>query len=106
MWNLFFIAFALLFLVTNSQMVSYEGFKVFRVEFPTEESFKILSAIPDISFWAEDHVSGHADIMISPSDLEKTIEKLTSNELEYSVMVENVEDLIKLEKVIVISITK
>ena len=36
--------------------VSYEGFKVFRVELPTKSSYEVLSATPDIHFWREGRI--------------------------------------------------
>ena len=36
--------------------ISYEGFKVFRVELPTKSSLEVLSATPDIHFWREGRI--------------------------------------------------
>ena len=81
--------------IAEKPVVSYEGYKVFRVETPTKDSYDTLAVIPDISFWKEGRIGGHADVMVAPNHLKKFILK----NLKYSVMVENVGDLIRLEQV-------
>ena len=71
----------------------------FRVETPTRASYDTLAATSDISFWNEGRIGGHADVMVAPNHLKKSAEQFILKNLKYSVMVENVGDLIRLEQV-------
>ena len=71
----------------------------FRVETPTKASYDTLAATSDISFWNEGRIGGHADVMVAPNHLKKSAEQFILKNLKYSVMVENVGDLIRLEQV-------
>ena len=70
-----------------------------RVETPTKASYDTLAATSDISFWNEGRIGGHADVMVAPNHLKKSAEQFILKNLKYSVMVENVGDLIRLEQV-------
>ena len=70
-----------------------------RVETPTKASYDTLAATSDISFWNEGRIGGHADVMVAPNHLKKSTEQFILKNLKYSVMVENVGDLIRLEQV-------
>ena len=86
--------------IAEKPVVSYyEGYKVFRVEIPTKASYDTLAATPGISFWKEGRIGGHADVMVAPNHLKKSAEQFILKNLKYSVMVENVGDLIRLEQV-------
>ena len=85
--------------LVSKPLVSYEGFKVLRVDVPNKGSFEALLATPDIQFWNEGHVGGHADVMVSQTHLKKAEIQFILKNLKYSVMIENVQDLIRLEKV-------
>jgi len=85
--------------IAENPVVSYEGYKVFRVETPTKASYDTLAATSDISFWNEGRIGGHADVMVAPNHLKKSAEQFILKNLKYSVMVENVGDLIRLEQI-------
>ena len=93
------IAFAASKSVKDPQ-ISYEGYKVLRVEVPTKTDFKALASFSDIHFWNEGRVGGHADVMVGPGHLKRAEVQLILKNLKYSIMIENVADLIRLEKVI------
>ena len=85
--------------IAENPVVFHEGYKVFRIETPTKDSYDTLAVIPDISFWKEGRIGGHADVMVAPNHLKKSTEQFILKNLKYSVMVENVGDLIRLEQV-------
>lgn len=85
--------------VIQDGVTSYEGFKVLRVEVPEKKDYEGLEALEYISFWNDARVGGHADVMVKPDDVVKLNTDLTAKNLKFSVMIENVADLIKLEKV-------
>ena len=78
---------------------SYENYKVFRVETPTRKTFDTLSAISGLHFWNEGRAGGHADVMVAPAHLAYIQNQFEHFNFKYSIMVENVGDLIKIEKV-------
>ena len=78
---------------------SYENYKVFRVDVPSQETFDLLSSFSAIHFWNEGRVGSHADVMVAPQNLAEVEYKLKRYNFEFNIMVENVGDLIRLEKV-------
>ncbi len=78
---------------------SFEGYKVLRVEIPSRESFDLLASLENVDFWREGRIGDSSDIMTSPIDLAKVTSFLDSNNFAFSVMIENIQDLIKLEQV-------
>ena len=98
------VAFAASKSVKDPQ-ISYEGYKVLRVEVPTKTDFEALASLPDIHFWNEGRRGGHSDVMVGPGHLKKAEVQLILKNLKYSVMIENVADLIRLEKVIKAHVT-
>ena len=84
---------------TKDPQISYEGYKVLRVEVPTKTDFEALSSLPDLHFWNEGRVGGHADVMVGPGHLKRAEVQLILKNLKYSVMIENVADLMRLEQV-------
>lgn len=85
--------------IIQDKVISYDGFKVLRVEVPEKADFEALENINYISFWNDGKVGGHADVMVKPDDLARMEADLYAKNLKFSVMIENVADLIKLEKV-------
>ena len=79
--------------------ISYEGYKVLRVEVPSKTDFEALASLTDIHFWNQGRIGGHADVMVGPDHLKRAEVQLILKNLKYSIMIENVADLIRLEKV-------
>lgn len=79
----------------------YDGFKVFRVNIPNVAAVNVINNdLKDyVDIWAEPRIGHHSDIMVSPSDLAVVESKLKQAIMEYSIMVENVQELINAEKV-------
>ena len=88
---------------SNTLPTRYDNFKVFRVAIVDESAANVinndLEAEGYVDVWAEPRVGRHADIMVSPSDLSLVEQKLKSENMEYSVMVENVQSLMDMELV-------
>ena len=78
----------------------YDDFKVFRVQILNDASVNVINNdLQDyVDIWAEPRIGHYSDIMVSPRDLAVVESKLTEANLEYSVMVENVQKLIEAEK--------
>ena len=81
------------------EAVSYEGHQVLRVDVPTKESFDFLALLPEVDFWNLGKVGGHVDLMVTPHAAAGIKTILASKAYKFSTMIENVEDLIRLEKV-------
>ena len=79
---------------------SYEKYSVFRVEVGSREEFDLLSSIGYLHFWNEGRVGGHADVMVAPEALQYVQTQLLNYNFKFSTMIENVGDLMRLEKVI------
>ena len=91
--------FAILALASaNAEPKSYENYKVFRVEVPTEEHMDTLSGLK-VHFWNQGRIGLHADVMIAPNDIPEVEYKLKLLNFNFSIMVDNVGDLMRLEKV-------
>ena len=78
---------------------SYENYQVLRVEINSKEKYEILSSIRGIHFWNEGRIGGNADVMVAPEEIEEFKSFLFAKGFNFSTMVENVGDLIRLEKV-------
>ena len=85
--------------VLSDPVKSYENHQVLRVKIDSEETSNNLSEIAGVTFWNEGRIGGYADIMVAPKDITHVTENLIKQEFDFSTMVENVEDLIRLEKV-------
>ena len=85
--------------VLSDPVKSYENHQVLRVKIASEEASNNLSEIAGVTFWNEGRIGGYADIMVAPKDIAQVTENLIKQELDFSTMVENVGDLIRLEKV-------
>jgi len=79
----------------------YDNFKVFRVAIVDDASANVINNDLEayIDIWAEPRVGLHADIMVSPTDSSFVENKLKSRNMEYSVMVKNVQELMDAELV-------
>ena len=95
------IVFAFLFNgeVLSAVVKSYENYQVLRVQITSKENYEILSSIRGIHFWNEGRIGGNADVMIAPEEIEEFKSFLVGNGFKFSVMVDNVGDLIRQEKV-------
>jgi len=89
------------FVASTNLQNRYDNFQVYRVKIPNAASASVinddLEGYTDI--WSEPRVGHHSDIMVSPADSSLVVKKLKANNLEYSVMIENVQTLIDAEKV-------
>lgn len=85
--------------VLSDPVKSYENHRVLRVKIDSEEASYNLSEILGVTFWNEGRIGGYADIMVAPQDITQVTENLMKQEFDFSTMVENVGDLIRLEKV-------
>ena len=85
----------------SDSVKSYENYQVLRVQINSKENYEILSSIRGIHFWNEGRIGGNADVMIAPEEIEEFKSFLFGKGFEFSVMVENVGDLIRQEKVII-----
>ena len=85
--------------VLSDPVKSYENHQVLRVKIASEEASNNLSEIAGVTFWNEGRIGGYADIMVAPKDITQVTENLIKQELDFSTMVGNVGDLIRLEKV-------
>ena len=86
--------------VMKEPVKSYENYQVLRVEIPTKSKAEELQAFENLQYWNEGRIGLYADVMVAPNVLQKVTKKLDENAFKFSVMVENVGDLIRLEKVI------
>ena len=86
-------------LLEPAQPKTYENFSVLRVEVHTREEFDLLYTVENLHFWNQGRVGGHADVMVSPDLLQKVQKQLLRHNLKFSTMIENVGDLMRLEKV-------
>ena len=85
--------------VLSDPVKSYENHQVLRVKIDSEETSNSLSEIAGVTFWNEGRIGGYADIMVAPQDITQVTENLMKQEFDFSTMVENVGDLIRLEQV-------
>ena len=85
--------------ILSDPVKSYENHQVFRIEIASKENHETLSSIHGIHFWNEGRIGGHADVMVAPEEIEQFKQFLSEQGFKYSTMIENVGDLIKLEKV-------
>ena len=85
--------------VLSDPVKSYENHQVLRVKIDSEKASNELSEILGVTFWNEGRIGGYADIMVAPQDITQVTENLKKQAFDFSTMVENVGDLIRLEKV-------
>ena len=89
--------------VLSDSVKSYENHQVLRVKVTSKENFDLLSSIGGITFWNAGRVGGDADVMVAPQDIEQVKTVFLHNRFEFTTMIENVGDLIRLEQVSSIS---
>ena len=82
----------------NAEPKSYDNYKVFRVEIPSEEHLDSLAGLK-VHFWNQGRIGMHADVMVAPHDIPEIEYELKLLGFKYSIMVDNVGDLMRLEKV-------
>ena len=76
--------FAILALASaNAEPKSYENYKVFRVEVPTEEHLDTLSGLK-VQFWNQGRIGMHADVMVAPKDIPEIEYELKLLSFKYS----------------------
>jgi len=95
-----FALLSLMCLCSAKSLTTYEGYKVLRVKVVDREAAARLHQIGDDlgEFWS-DLPERHADIMISPDNLETVSENLVKEGFEFSTLIENVADLMRLERI-------
>jgi len=69
------------------------------VKVTSKENFELLSLIDGIHFWNEGRIGGNADVMVAPQDIERVKANFLHHRFEFTTMIENVGDLIRLEKI-------
>ena len=85
----------------KNHQVSYKGHPVYRILVKDNTEADLLKSLEDESvydFWSEIRVGKHVDVRTSPEDDEALKDWMKEKGLEYSVMIEDVEALMKLEK--------
>ena len=102
-----FLGLALFYLdsyaiTTESQgLERYDYFQVLKVKVPNEESVSFilnnLQSLVDI--WSEPRIGYYSDIMVSADKLEIAHYMLTQANMEYSVIIENVQIIMELENI-------
>merc|ERR1712002_1013932 len=91
--------FAVLAVVTCYR--SYHGYKVLRTEklsFEKMELLKNFQIQSNLDFWKEPWLGQPADIMVPASKMFEVNEWLSSHNIKFSIMVENVQDLVELSQ--------
>jgi len=78
---------------------NYEKYQVLRVDVSTKASFETLKSINGLHFWNEGRIGGHADVMVSPDQAEHIKMNLEKLGFKFSVMIEDVNALINMEKI-------
>ncbi|XP_055375906.1 uncharacterized protein LOC129608438 [Condylostylus longicornis] len=79
----------------------YKGYKVYRVNFNSDEQFETLrkmqieSGSGNYSFWQLRQKSKLADIMVSPENATNLLSILEKNNMSYEVIIDDVEEYIK-----------
>jgi len=93
--NIFY--FSLLLAVVTAK--SYSKHKVLRVEVKDETDAKAISELENkYDFWTQIRIGHHVDIMASPDNLEDLHSFLKSLNIDFAVMIEDVQSLVELEK--------
>merc|ERR1712126_282543 len=93
------LLFAVLAVVTCYR--SYHGYKVLRTEKLSMEKMEPLKNFQiqsNLDFWREPWLGQPADIMVPATKMTQVQEWLSSQKIKFSVMVENVQELVELSK--------
>ena len=103
MWSQILIVLGSWLAITVSKTVpiSYDKFKVLRVKTPDLNSVNVINNdLKDyVDIWAEPRLGFYSDIMVSSHDLLMIEQRLFAANLDYSIMIENVQTLIDNENV-------
>lgn len=83
--------------------VSYEGHRVYRLTTKSEEQLKVLRLMrdhPDVDFWTNSYgVGEEVDVRVLPEFQEPFLNYLRGVGIEYEVIIENVEDAVRAERI-------
>jgi hypothetical protein len=94
------ILIAVLLGVALATRVSYDGYKVLRLN-PTQEQWKLLQRFrnrPGFDFWQEPRrPGGNLDIMVSPNKLPSFLAYLHATRVSYNIINQNVQTLVDAE---------
>ena len=92
---LFLVVTFLSYVATNNLPKRYDDFKVLRVAIVDKAAANVVNndLEPYVDVWAKPRLGRHSDIMVAPTDLSFVEQMLKSKEMEYSVMIENVQQL-------------
>jgi len=93
--------FSLALLSAFAVPADYSGYQVLRINVRNEdEASKVLELkeIPKFDFWTEIIVGRHTDVMASSIDTQRLKTWLDSNNLDWSIMISDVQSLMELEK--------
>merc|ERR1712133_131741 len=80
---------------------SYHGYKVLRTEklsFEKMELLKNFQIQSNLDFWKEPWLGQPADIMVPASRMSEVNDWLSSHNIKFSLMVENVQELVELSQ--------
>ena len=87
-----------------TEVKSYENYQVLRVEVTSKENFEKLSSIYGIEVWNEGQIGNSTSVMVAPQNIDQIKFHLYKQGFKFSVMVENVGDLVRMEKVSTLSV--
>ena len=86
--------------VSKTVPISYDKFKVLRVKTPDLNSVNVINNdLKDyVDIWAEPRLGFYSDIMVSSHDLLMIEQRLFAANLDYSIMIENVQTLLTMKR--------
>lgn len=93
------VGLAITVAAANSK-ISYHGYKVLRTQALDKHTAEILGRMTerDFDFWADPVQGRSADIMVSPHNLADLEQFLAKHQIQYSVMIEDVESVARLSE--------
>ena len=97
-----FFIFSLALVCTFAVPAEYTGYQVLRINVKNEDDASKLveiQKIPKFDFWTEIIVGKNVDIMGSAMNADRLKTWLDSNNLDWSVMISDVQSLMELEKI-------
>jgi len=97
--TLMLVGLAITVAAANSK-ISYHGYKVLRTQALDKHTAEILGRMTerDFDFWADPVQGRSADIMVSPHNLADLEQFLAKHQIQYSVMIEDVESVARLSE--------
>merc|ERR1719445_276598 len=90
------------FFVCQGSSLDYNGYQVLRISVETESQASQLAELEQsgqFDFWSHIILGKHVDVMASPSNLLNLQQWLMVRNMDWHVMVADVETLIQLEKI-------